>query len=562
MTDDPGGGGAAPPERFSFIDDLLAPWCRPDAPGLVVAVSRAGRPIYRRAVGAACLAQGLAMTPATRLRIGSTSKQFTAMLALLLSEEGLLDLDAPLTRWLPEVACPAGEPTLRQCLHHTSGLRCVQEVAFLAAGLTIQPPGRHLPAYARQSAANFAPGEVQLYSNGGYHLVSRAIERVTGAPFEQVLQERLLQPLGLQDTFAERSDMAVVAGLAALHTPDPARPGAWRKGLLPNEETLGEGGIVSTADDLLRWAAHLRQALDGHPRVGRPDSWQALVTSARTRDGLSTAYAMGLFVHEWRGLRVWRHPGAVIGGASELLLVPELGLDIAILSNGAPVSPSALAYAIAQGLAPRPLPAAPPPASSEGLGHLFGRRYHCAGGLVLGFGDVAGMLGVSLQGSPPAPVLRDLGDELAVGFEDLAMGPFRLPKSALAPGDDAVAPARLVMHESGHAHAFTLLPAAVPQAAEMGAELAGRYHSPDMEAQATIAWEGEGLRMRWLGGYGTRQLWIEPLSREVALLAIDDPQAPGHLVMTVEREGPRVAGFHVSAGRTRCLRFRRLADNH
>lgn len=539
---------------------MLAPFARLDSPGIVVAACRSGRPLHRRAVGSACLERGVAMSPATRLRIGSTSKQFTAMLALLLAEDGLLDLDAPLQRWFPELAFPAGAPTLRQCLHHTSGLRCVQEVAFLAAGLTIQPAGRHLGAFARQSGVNFTPGEVQLYNNGGYHLVSRAIERVSGASFEEVLRERLLEPLGLHDTASVRTDMAIVPGLAALHTPDLARPGAWRKGLLPNEETLGEGGMVSTADDLLRWAGHMRQALAGRPRVGSPQSWEALVTPARTADGRPTTYAMGLFVHEWRGLRVLRHPGGVIGGASELLMVPELELDIAVLSNGAPVSPSALAFGIVEALTERPLPPVPAPASSQGLAHLFGRTYHCEGGLLLGFGDVGGMLGVSLQGSPHAPVMRDDGDCLAVGFEDLAMGPFRLPRAQLASAPDGSAPPRLVMHESGHAHDFRLLPVTAPPAAELSAALAGRYRSVDMDADATIGDSGDALRMTWLGGHGSRRLGIRPLSPDVALLDIDDPQAPGHLVMTMQREGARVTGFHVSAGRTRRLQFHRLAD--
>lgn len=494
------------------------------------------------------------------MRIGSTGKQFTAMLALLLAEEAVLDLDVPLTQYLPEVNSPAGDPSLRQCLQHTSGLRCLQEVAFLAAGLTIQPEGRHLPGYARQTDANFSPGEVQLYNNGGYHLVSRAIERVTGQTFEEALRTRLLQPLGLYDTIAVRSDMIVTPGVTALHTPDLSRPGAWRKGLLPNEETLGEGCMVSTVDDLLRWAEHLRAAHAGKPRLGRAESWRALTTPAVMTDGKPTAYALGLFVHDWRGLRVWHHPGGVIGGGSELLTIPALELDIAVLSNGAPISPSGLAYAVAEAIVGQFLTPAPLPASSEGLSHLFGQRYHADGGLLLGFDNVGGRLGVSLQGSPHAPVMRDDGDALVVGFEDLAMGPFRLAKSELGAADAGCAPARLEMHECSHAHRFTLVPAEAPALATVAAALAGRYRSVDMDADASITLDGESLRMNWRGGYGTRQLSLKPLSDKVVLLGIDDPQAPGLLVMTLQHGDNGVTAFHISAGRTRHLMFHRLVD--
>ena len=107
------------------LDALFAPWRRTDEPGLVVGVVRmAEKLIYRRAFGMASLEHAVANTPTTRMRIGSTSKHFTCLLALLLAEEGRFDLDQPIRSYVPELAGPGGDPTPRQLLQHRGGSRC------------------------------------------------------------------------------------------------------------------------------------------------------------------------------------------------------------------------------------------------------------------------------------------------------------------------------------------------------------------------------------------------------------------------------------------------------
>ena len=140
------------------LDALFAPWDRTDEPGLVVGVAKDGEVIYRRGFGMASLETAVANAPKTRMRIGSISKHFTCLLALLLAEDGKLDLDQPIRAYIPELAGPGGEPTLRQLMQHRGGSRCYLDIGFIGHGMSVPPLGRALAIQQRQSGRNFTPG--------------------------------------------------------------------------------------------------------------------------------------------------------------------------------------------------------------------------------------------------------------------------------------------------------------------------------------------------------------------------------------------------------------------
>jgi hypothetical protein len=204
---------ASPAAALAAIDALVAPFNRSDAPGLVLAIAQHGHLLYRRAVGMASLEMGVALTPTTRMRIASTSKHFTAMAVLLLAEDGLLDVEDPVQKYLPELPrLSANGPTLRHLLTHTSGWRGHDELWAIAHGLTFTLPGPGLPAMARQSELNFEPGTHMVYSNGGYFLLAKIVERVSGQSFGDFLKARLFGPLGMHHTSSVQTDLDVVPG--------------------------------------------------------------------------------------------------------------------------------------------------------------------------------------------------------------------------------------------------------------------------------------------------------------------------------------------------------------
>lgn len=544
------------------LDKIFEAVNRSDAPGLVVGVALRGQTVYRKGFGLASVEHGVANTPATRMRIGSTTKHMAAMAALLLAEDGLLEVDAAVGRYLPELPDLQGRPTLRNLMNHTSGLRCVQELAFVAADLTVQPSGKNLAAYLRQTDVNFAPGEGQLYCNGGYHLLSLVIARVSGISFEQFLRRRIFEPLGMHDTLAVPSDMLIVPRMATLHMPGPsfAADGTWRRGILVNEEVRGEGSVVSTVDDMLKWIAHLRGPR-AHGRVGSEASWRQLTEPTQLRSGVVTGYGLGLQRDRYRGVETISHAGGVIGGNSEMITVPAFELDIAIMCNGALVSASQMARQVIDALLEDHLQGGTPTlAASAPYPHLFGTRYHGEDGLVFGFDDVGGMLGISMQLSPHTPALRDEGESLWGRFEDVGMGPFEIRTHDLKPGPDGNAPNALTVYEGGYPRIYQRVGTPVPDLADVGLGLVGRYRSTDLDVDARVAFDGQALAMHWQGGYGSKKLLLEAISPTLFGANVQNELVPNRYAMTLHRAGSQVTGFHISTGRIRHVHFERLAD--
>jgi CubicO group peptidase (beta-lactamase class C family) len=538
------------------LDAIFEPVNRGHGPGLVVGVAQQGRTIYRRGFGLASIEHGVANTPKTRMRIASVSKHFTCLAALLLAEDGKLDLDAPASRVLPELPPLQGMPTLRQFMTHTSGYRCFMELAYIGSGLAWLPRGGGLAMQFAQTEVSFAPGSSQLYCNGGYELLSEAIARASGLPFEQFLTERIFAPLGMTDTASVPSDMAIVPGIATFHQALP--DGSWMRGLTPLVDNRGAGAMVTTVDDMLLWLAHLRAPVH---IVGSEDTWRQMTTTATLNNGSASPYALGLNCHAYRGLDVIQHGGSLMGVGSQMVTVPAHGLDIIIITNGALVNPVQMGWQVIDALLAEHLVGEVAPlVKVGGFRHLVGARYHAPSGMLYGFGDVGGQLGLSILNSPPAPILRDRGEIIGFRMEEAGMGPIELRRADLAPGPDGAAPAELVISEAGNGERFKRLPDAPPATPRAGRALVGRYRCADLRADATIAFEGEQLVLRIVTPEGRRAAALVAYGDTVFGYSALDPMTPAFHAITLERQGRRITGFRLSSARARKLHFARLPD--
>ncbi len=535
------------------LDALFQPVNRGDAPGLVVGVALHGKPIYRRGFGLASIEHGVANTPWTRMRIGSTSKHVASLAALLLAEEGKLDLDTGVRAYVPELPAGPHEPTLRQFMAHTSGIRDSLDVGFVAAGLTIKPKGEGLAVQARQRDVNFPPGEKMIYNNGGYHLLSLAIERASGVPFEQFLKERIFTPLAMHDTLSVPSDFEIHQGVATMHVAQP--DGTYRRGIFPSEEVRAEGAIISTIDDMLRWLAHLR----GPHTVGSEASWQQLLTPVRLNNGVATGYSLGLLVEQYRGVDVIHHGGTVIGGTCQMLTVPAHALDIIILSNGAPVNVGELANKVIEAVLGEEAFTQPAEtiAASAAFKPLVGALYASpTADMVFGFGDADGKLGFIIHNSPAIPAREEQG-ALSLAFSRTVTGPYRVRMEPLAA--DGIAPQTLELDEAGTLHRLEKLPA-TPPLAEAGKPLVGRYRVPDLHAQAVIEFAGDALLVRIASEYGPNVLVLKAYSADIFGWQYTGQLAALGGTLHVERSGGRVTGLRVNTLRTRHLHFERVED--
>jgi CubicO group peptidase (beta-lactamase class C family) len=530
---------------------LFDPYARTGQPGMVVGVAHKGRILVRRGLGMASLEQSTANTPWTRMNLGSTAKHMTSIAVLLLAEQGKLDIDQPVRTWIPELQPDGPQPTLRQLMNHTSGLRCYLDLSFFCDGMSMKPVGYALAVQSRQKDRNFAPGDQMLYCNGGYFLLSLVVERAGGMPFRDFLRTHLFEPLGMHDTVQVGSDMELHEGMATLHVRQP--DGGWQRGIFPTKEARGDGAVITTVDDMLRWLAHLRAP----GRVGRPETWAQLSQRSRLNNGLELDYGLGLVRADYRGVETIHHAGGIIGGSCQMLTVPAHELDIIIMTNGVPVDPSALANQVVDavlGDAVLGAPRATRHAEAAQYAPLVGRRYHSPEtGLLIGFGDADGKLGFSLVGNYLMPLAQADG-RLHLGYAESGVGPFDVDVAPLPPG--AAAPAELRVAECGQYARFTLLPDTAGPDADAGLE--GDYDSPDMAARMTIARTDGALVMHVRDDYGRAQMDLTPLAPQVALWRVRSDVLPIPGALNIERDAAgRVTGLRMDGARTRHVWFRR-----
>jgi len=378
------------------LEQLFASFRRDDAPGCVVGVAHRGEVVYRAAFGMANIEHGVANTSATRMWVGSITKHFTCAAALRLAAAGKLSLEDSIGRWVPELSAQQRHPTLRQLMSHTSGLRCYIDHAVFD-GFALMPPGRPADLQCRLAEVNFPPGHGMAYSNAGYLLLTWAIERAGGSPLEDVLRDGIFAEAGLQSTALMRWAKPVQPGVATSYQRTSERAGrGWQHGVDLAEELFGDAGIVSTVDDLLRWAAYLRKATG-------PVSLDTLAAPTLLSNGLRSRYGLGLITKPWRGLRLVHHAGTLPGVTAQFLTIPEEELDVVVLFNrpGPAVDLSQKIVAVLlEGRLEESLPA--PVAAS--YANLSGQYVAPETGMLFGLFDVAGKLALSQFGGAPVPL--------------------------------------------------------------------------------------------------------------------------------------------------------------
>jgi len=312
------------PER---IDALLAPLRSDHGPGAAVMVIRDGEVAYSGAAGLADVERGVPIGPRTAFDIASVSKQLTGMLAILLHEEGRLDYDAPVVRFLPELARFGDSMTVRHLLTHTSGLPDYYDALARACAAGGWASNRDALAYLeRQGDLVFPPGDRFAYSDAGYEMLALVLERIAEMPFAELLRRRIFEPLGMDDTrLRDRPDLQV-PGRARGYMPQ-------KEGFVPFDEhpldcLAGSGAINTTLHDLYLWD----QALATGRLVSRTTLDRTL-RPMRLNDGTESPYGFGWFLKRdlWR--RRWEHPGSWRGFQAFILRYPDNRLTIILLAN-------------------------------------------------------------------------------------------------------------------------------------------------------------------------------------------------------------------------------------
>ena len=335
-----------------------------DIVGVSLAVAREGKIVLAGGYGRARIDDPRSVTSETMFAVGSVTKQFTAACVLLLAEDGKLAVTDKVARYYPDLT-RAADITILDLLNHVSGYPDYYPLDFvdrrMAKPMAVDDVIR---AYAK-GALDFEPGSRYSYSNTGFLILGRIVERVSGESFGSFLSRRILKPLGMGHTLyepdAKGPAFAVGHTTFALSPPLPAAPEG--KGWIAMA-----GALYSTASDLVRWDL----ALIGR-EVLRPESFKLMTTRRRLSDGTLSGYACGLGVGERNGVTVLNHNGAVSGFYAYNLVVPSTASALAVLINFEaggqagkinrlivpsffpPTPPAKPAPAVAQAPAPKPV---------------------------------------------------------------------------------------------------------------------------------------------------------------------------------------------------------------
>jgi CubicO group peptidase (beta-lactamase class C family) len=328
------------------LDALLEKAVMSDhAPSTTVHVDRQGQTVYARSVGYADLEQQVPAAAETVYEIGSITKCYTAIAVLTLVDAGKLDLDAPLSQYLPDYVGPARAVTVRQLLQHTAGIPTYTAMPKMAGKLEWVPLTREeMVASFADEPLEFEPGTEFNYSNSGYYLLGLVVEAVTGQDFYAFLAEAVLEPLGLSQTFSGKRE-ELVPHRSHGYSVSPA--GYVNAAPTPYLTPFAAGSLLATAADVTRFRRAVHHG-DHYSEWLR----KSAVSGGRFPDGTPNQYCLGALIEtDFHGHRSWGHTGGISGYNSYHMHLPDEDLTIVVLQNWIPMQPGIGSYALVQDIA-------------------------------------------------------------------------------------------------------------------------------------------------------------------------------------------------------------------
>lgn len=313
-------------------------------PGVLVGVASRGRLVYWKAYGMANVELSAPVTDSTVFEIGSISKEFVSTAVMMLVEEGRLDLDHGIHRYLPDLPSDWLGVTIRQLLTHTSGIPDYEEIQTYEAYRFRFTP-EEIIRVAHSRPMDFPPGTGYYYSNTGYFLLSMIVERIEGLPLGQVLRARIFDPLGMTQTRMADPERIIRHRAAGYYVDGTGE--LVNRDATQTSSTLGAGGIVSSVHDMVEWD----EALYGEDLLSAA-SKEAMWTPETLPNGRNTGYAFGWRIGEYGGRRAIGHNGMVAGFVAAFLRVPEREMAVIVFANRYRASSSRIRDAVLETFMP------------------------------------------------------------------------------------------------------------------------------------------------------------------------------------------------------------------
>lgn len=390
--------GAQSPTLVQQLDSIAA-WGvgKKLAVGTVVAVVKGNDTLLFKAYGKADVEWDVPMPLDAMFEIGSMTKQFTAVAILQLRDAGKLTLDDDITKWLPDFDTRGNTVTLRHLLAHTSGIHSLTETTKFRSLVSNRAfPRDSGYALIKRYPFDFATGERQLYSNSGYWLLGLVIEKASGMTYEDYIEKKLFEPLGMKrsmycDSYANVPRRAHGYGIqGGEFFRAPTNVHTW---------PFAAGSLCSTAGDMLIWL----KALHGG-KVLTPKSYTEMTTQSKLNDWATLRYGMGVGVGpDSYGLNAFEHGGVLAGFHTQATWYPDAQMAVVVLMNNtSDLDPQEVAEDLAAAVLPRP---ASKPFTGDAaplVGKYKGRGMNGDLTIEVTQGPQGSM--ISANGSPPRPL--------------------------------------------------------------------------------------------------------------------------------------------------------------
>ncbi|NOQ97798.1 MAG: serine hydrolase [Calditrichae bacterium] len=332
-------------EEKSAVDNIFAEWNKPDVPGCAIGIIKNGEMIYANGYGTGDLEHDIALGPSSVFYLGSVSKQFVTFSILLLEEEGKLNLDDKIQKFLPDFPVYESPLTIRHFIHHTSGVRDYLTLMYLMGRNYLDhiEDDEVYELIKRQRSLNFSPGEQYLYSNSCYFMLAMIVEKAAGQSLKEFAGENIFKQLGMNNTmfYDDNTDIIKNRVFSYAKVPDEDK----FDNLIMRFDLVGSGGVYSCIKDLFLWDQNFYSNKLGK---GGQEIIQKMHEEGLLNNGETSGYAFALDIGTYKGLKTVSHGGSLAGYRAQLLRFPDQQFSVVILANRSDANPSEIAFQIAE----------------------------------------------------------------------------------------------------------------------------------------------------------------------------------------------------------------------
>ena len=320
-------------DRQQKIDELFKQWDNKHSPGAAIGIIQNGKLIYTKEYGMANLDYEIPLTVNSQFYIASIAKQFTAACVALLAIDEELSLDEDIRSYFPELPDYGYRISIRNLIHHTSGLRDYLSIMYLS-GHSFEDYFNNadgINLIARQKALNYEPNEEYLYSNSNYILLAELVKRVSGMSIREYASQKIFEPLGMKNTFFNDDHTQITSNRVISYRKN--EDGSYSR-FVQNFDGHGDGGMISTIEDLYLWDLNFY-----HKKVGGEALAELILSRRKLTNGFLSGYSFGIEHGNYKGLKINMHGGNFLGFNHHFTRFPDQNFSVIILANTNEIDP-------------------------------------------------------------------------------------------------------------------------------------------------------------------------------------------------------------------------------